>query len=439
MEFIKIKISELEENKGQIKDLPANPRQWSKADLQKLAESIVETPELLEARGLIVYPYSGKYVILGGNMRYFACKSLHRTEIPCVVLTEDTSVEKLKEIVIKDNGSFGQWDYDALANEWSDLNLNSWGIDVPEIKTTDVTPDTVEDDNFDEDKAKIECIAKRGDVFQLGNHTLMCGDSTDSEDVKILMAGKMADLVVTDPPYNVNVSNTQGMKIANDNMKASEFQSFIKKAMQAMSLFLKPGGAFYVWYAHSSEMEFRQALIDAGLMVKQTLIWNKSHFTLGRQDYKWKHEPCLYGWKEGAAHYFIDEFNHPTVIEGGADLDVNTMSKEQLKKTLKEIFDMQLQTSVIDVNKPNFDELHPTMKPIDLIARLVYNSSKVDEIVLDLFGGSGTTLIVCEQMCRSCKMMEYDEHYCNVIISRWEQYTGKKANLIKSRDASKRP
>lgn len=317
MEFIKIKISELEENKGQIKDLPANPRQWSKADLQKLAESIVETPELLEARGLIVYPYSGKYVILGGNMRYFACKSLHRTEIPCVVLPEDTSVEKLKEIVIKDNGSFGQWDYDALANEWSDLNLNSWGIDVPEIKTTDVTPDTVEDDNFDEDKAKIECIAKRGDVFQLGNHTLMCGDSTDSEDVKILMAGKMADLVVTDPPYNVNVSNTQGMKIANDNMKASEFQSFIKKAMQAMSLFLKPGGAFYVWYAHSSEMEFRQALIDAGLMVKQTLIWNKNHFTLGRQDYKWKHEPCLYGWKEGAAHYFIDEFNHPTVIEGG--------------------------------------------------------------------------------------------------------------------------
>lgn len=434
MEFIKIKISELEENKGQIKDLPANPRQWSKADLQKLAESIVETPELLEARGLIVYPYSGKYVILGGNMRYFACKSLHRTEIPCVVLPEDTSVEKLKEIVIKDNGSFGQWDYDALANEWSDLNLNSWGIDVPEIKTTDVTPDTVEDDNFDEDKAKIECIAKRGDVFQLGNHTLMCGDSTDSEDVKILMAGKMADLVVTDPPYNVNVSNTQGMKIANDNMKASEFQSFIKKAMQAMSLFLKPGGAFYVWYAHSSEMEFRQALIDAGLMVKQTLIWNKNHFTLGRQDYKWKHEPCLYGWKEGAAHYFIDEFNHPTVIERGADLDVNTMSKEQLKKTLKEIFDMQLQTSVIDVNKPNFDELHPTMKPIDLIARLVYNSSKVDEIVLDLFGGSGTTLIVCEQMGRSCKMMEYDEHYCNVIISRWEQYTGKKANLIKRID-----
>lgn len=131
------------------------------------------------------------------------------------------------------------------------------------------------------------------------------------------MDGNMADLVVTDPPYNVNVSNTQGMKIANDNMKASEFLSFIKKAMQAMSLFLKPGGAFYVWYAHSSEMEFRQALIDAGLMVKQTLIWNKNHFTLGRQDYKWKHEPCLYGWKEGAAHYFIDEFNHPTVIGGG--------------------------------------------------------------------------------------------------------------------------
>lgn len=434
MDFIKIKISELEENKGQITDLPANPRQWSKADLQKLAESIVETPELLEARGLIVYPYSGKYVILGGNMRYFACKSLHRAEIPCVVLPADTSVEKLKEIVIKDNGSFGQWDYDALANEWSDLNINSWGIDVPEIKTTDVTPDTVEDDNFDEDKAKIECIAKRGDVFQLGNHTLMCGDSTDSDDVKILMDGNMADLVVTDPPYNVNVSNTQGMKIANDNMKASEFLSFIKKAMQAMSLFLKPGGAFYVWYAHSSEMEFRQALIDAGLMVKQTLIWNKNHFTLGRQDYKWKHEPCLYGWKEGAAHYFIDEFNHPTVIGGGADLDVNTMSKEQLKKTLKEIFDMQLQTSIIDVNKPNFDELHPTMKPIDLIARLVHNSSKVDEIVLDLFGGSGTTLIVCEQMGRSCKMMEYDEHYCNVIISRWEQYTGKKANLIKRID-----
>lgn len=242
------------------------------------------------------------------------------------------------------------------------------------------------------------------------------------------MDGEQADLLFTDPPYNVNVSNSEGMTIANDNMESSEFRKFLNDAFNCASKSLKPGGAFYVWHADSETINFRETCQENGLMIKQCLIWVKNGFCFGRQDYKWKHEPCLYGWKEGAAHYFVEEFNHPTVIEDMLDFD--KMKKEEMKKLLQEIYSDKVATTVIHEDKPLKNDLHPTMKPLKMCGELIRHSSRKEELVLDLFGGSGSTLIVCEQIKRRCNMMEYDEKYATVIVDRWEQLTGRKAEKI---------
>lgn len=239
-----------------------------------------------------------------------------------------------------------------------------------------------------------------------------------------------ADLVVTDPPYNVAVKNSQGMTIENDNMSNEAFNGFLTSAFNAMTPHLKEGGAFYIWYASKEHINFEKALNESGLKVRQQLIWVKSQFILGRQDYQWKHEPCLYGWKDGAGHYFVDDRTQDSVFE---DLtNINKMNKDELKNYIKELRE-QLEkeaTTIIHEDKPTVNTDHPTMKPIKLIARLIKNSSVQGETVLDVFGGSGTTLITCEQLNRKCRMMEYDPKYCDVIIKRWEQLTGRKAELV---------
>lgn len=429
----RIAIDLIEMNTGQIAGLPSNPRQWTKAQLDKLKASIEETPELLEARGCIVDYHEGKYVCLGGNMRYAACKSLGMSEVPCYVVPEETSVLKKKEIVAKDNVSMGDWDFDALANEWSDMDLEGWGVPIPPEWEDNMkeAEEKAEEDNFDEEKEIIPARCAKCDLWQLGEHTLMCGDSTSEEDVRKLMGeGKIkADLMLTDPPYNVNVSNSQGMTIQNDNMAKEDFRKFLSGAMNNAANSLKPGGAFYIWYSHSEELNFREAVAKTGsLEVKQTLIWNKNGFTFGRQDYKWKHEPCLYGWKQGAGHWFRDEFNHPTVIEDNIDID--KLKKDELKEMLKNMLASPVPTDVIDADKPLRNDLHPTMKPLELCGQLIHNSSRPGQIVLDLFGGSGSTMMACEQLGRKNYTMEFDPHYCDVIIARWEKFTGKKAEKI---------
>lgn len=236
-----------------------------------------------------------------------------------------------------------------------------------------------------------------------------------------------ADMVMTDPPYNVNVSNSEGMTIENDNMSSEAFNDFLGKAFANMSHALKPGGAFYIWYGDSEDVAFRNGCKNNGLMIKQCLIWVKNSFNLGRQDYQWRHEPCLYGWKEGASHYFIYDRTQDTVKED-AEINFDELSKEEAVAMLKKAHARV--STVQKENKPVTNDLHPTMKPIGLIARLIANSSKKGEIVLDLFGGSGTTLIACEQLKRKCYMMEYDPQYVDVIIGRWENLTGKKAEKV---------
>ena len=288
----------------------------------------------------------------------------------------------------------------------------------------------LEEDGFDFDddgEPKKEAKSKRGQIYKLGNSILMCGDSTNADDVGKLMNGNVADMVVTDPPYNVAIQNSDGMTIENDDLNNEQFKQFLHGAFANLSASLKPGGAFYIWYASREHINFEQACIDNGLSVREQLIWVKNAMVLGRKDYQWRHEPCLYGWKEGDGHYFIYDRTQTTVFEKPADFD--KMSKDDTVKLLKKIYS-EVPSTIIHEDKPTHNNIHPTMKPVNLIARLIKNSSEKGDSVLDLFGGSGTTLIVCEELGRKCYMMEYDPIYVDAIIERYEEYTGKKAKLI---------
>ena len=276
-----------------------------------------------------------------------------------------------------------------------------------------------------------------------GGHYLICGDSTKEETIKKVLGGQQADLLVTDPPYNVALGKdmtpeeakirrrrTDGKIVPNDYFKdEADFLNFLINAFKAANAGMKPGAAFYIWHADSEEFNFRKACREIGWKIRQGLIWNKNTIILGRQDYQWKHEPCLYGWKDGAAHYFVDDRTQATVLEDKG-LDIDHMKKEEMKALLHELLEEKISTTVIEENKPARSEEHPTMKPLKLLARQIKNSSRPGENVLDIFGGSGSTLIACEQLGRHCFMVELDPRYCDVIIKRWEDFTGQQAEKI---------
>lgn len=394
--------------------------------------AIIPVAESIKEFGFKVPIIIDKYnVIIAGHTRKKAAEHLGIEEVPCII-ADDLTPEKIQAFRLADNktAEFAEWDMDKLNEELSqltafDIDMSSFGFDI------DFDISNVDEDDFDIETALEEIeepASKPGEIYQLGTHRLMCGDSTQKDDVMRLMNGQEADLLLTDPPYNVAVENSQGMTIANDNMKDSEFKAFLNAAMANASNHLKPGGAFYVWHGDSESINFRTACFDNNLMVKQCLIWVKNGFIMGRQDYQWKHEPCLYGWKEGAAHYFIDDRTQDTVIED--KININALKKEEMKELIKELLEDKVSTTIIREDKPTKNTDHPTMKPLKLLAKQIKNSSRKDEIVLDLFGGSGSTLMSCEQLNRTCYMMEYDPKYCDVIINRWEELTGKKVEKI---------
>ena len=431
---ILLPLTALAKNDGQIDGLPANPRFIKDDKFAKLKTSIQENPEMLALRELLVYPIPNakdRYIILGGNMRYSAMVELGYTEAPCKVIPADATIEQLRAYTLKDNSGYGEWDWDLLSGEWELDELDAAGIDLPFLEDGEDNEEvTATDDDFNEDEVEITTRCQAGDIWQLGDHRLMCGDSTSKEDVAKLMNGQQADLVVTDPPYNVNISNSQGMSIQNDNMGSAEFRKFLTGAFTAMESAMKAGAAFYVWFASCEHINFEKSLNDAGLTVREELIWNKSAFTLGRQDYQHKYEPCLYGWKDGAAHYFFNSRKESDVIPDGEELDLSKMKKDEMKDLLKRIFNLSPDTDVLNFNKPTKNTDHPTMKPVELFGYLVRNSSRKGQVILDLFGGSGTTIVVAEQMERSARLMELDPHYCDVILARWEKLTGKTATKI---------
>ena len=391
--------------------------------IQKLKASIEEfgflTPCLIDR----------DFNIIAGHGRVMAAKELGMTKVPCVFV-EGLTDEQRRAYILADNrlGELGEWDMEIVSEELDYLAENGIDIDVTgfaeDDRIFDISPidDNGIGDEIDQMTRK-EQISRTGELWALGDHRLMVGDSTNLDDVLSLMGGGMADLLETDPPYNVNVQNVRGDVIANDNMKQDEFMGFLQSAFSNAFQVMRTGAAFYVWHADSNGLVFRRALEDCNLHIRQNLIWVKNHFTLGRQDYQWRHEPCLYGWKEGEAHYFSEKRNISTVIESFNDLDGKT--REQLVEMIETL--RAEYTTIMYADCPLVDDLHPTMKPMELILRQVKNSSKEGDVVLDLFAGSGTTLMACEQLKRRAYVMEYDPKYADVIIARWEKTTDGKA------------
>lgn len=449
----KIKLSQININ-------ARNPRKISDKQLERLVHSLLVFPEMQSLRPIVI---DETYTALGGNMRYRAlttisekspaevnmmlangCKGYaQKTEAErqnlrdyweawladptaIIVRADQLTEEQKREFIIKDNVAFGEWEDDILSEDFDPDELLDWGLgdfdDEPEDNDAD------EDNYGEEDAANAPTRCNPGDVWLLGRHRLMCGDSTKEADVAKLMGGEQAHLLLTDPPYNVDYQGgtKDKMKIANDNMDDVAFVGFLTAAFNCAIQAMRPGAAFYVWHADSKGFEFRTALKEVGLTLRETLIWIKNALVLGRQDYQWRHEPCLYGWKEGAAHYFVDDRSQSTVIED-AGVDYRKLKKDELLKLVLQLTDVSIPNTVIYEDKPTKNDIHPTMKPVKLMARLTKNSTKQEQLVLDLFGGSGSTLIACEQINRRCFTMEYDPKYCDAILDRWEKLTGEKA------------
>lgn len=472
MDIQKIKLDKIQINKD-------NPRTITKEKFDKLVNSILVFPKMLDIRPIVV---DGNFIALGGNQRTEALKAISKMEITNIsdrlaevsdfqrmdkadqenliifwsrwlknkdvpiINAETLTEDEKKQFIIKDNNGFGEWNFAELTEKWDTNILQDWGVDFPEnwALPEEETQEAKEDDFTEEDAANVKTRVKAGEIWQLGEHRLMCGDSTKIEDVKKLIGDEVIDLVVTDPPYNVDyegkekfllnyrpnerVKKGTNTVIENDKMSETHFIDFLQQAFRNMNSILKNGGAFYIWHADTEGLSFRLACKNSGLKVRQCIIWVKNHFVLGRQDYQWIHEPCLYGWKEGT-HYFRQDRTQKTVFEDDIR-DYKKLKKTELIQIIEELLQPKQELTILRENKPSKNDEHPTMKPVKLIARCIINSTKIGEKVLDMFGGSGTTLIASEQLNRKCFMMELDSRYCDVILSRWEKLTGKEAAKI---------
>lgn len=345
--------------------------------------------------------------LVDGHLRLKAAQKLGLKEVPVALADELTEAQvKAFRILANKSANWAEWEPDLLKLELQELqeldfDLELTGFELPELEDIlgegagggtegQTDPDAVPE-------AQEEPVSRLGDVWLLGRHRLMCGDSTDAGSVALLMNGSNADLLLTDPPYNVSYEGAtkDRLTILNDSMDDEKFRSFLADAFKAADTVMKNGAAFYIWHADSEGYNFRGAVRDTGWMVRQCLIWVKNSMVLGRQDYQWKHEPC-HGWKDGAAHLWTSD---------------------------------RRQTTVLEFNKPNRNGEHPTMKPVELFEYQMLNSTNREAVVLDLFGGSGTTMIAAEKNGRSARLMELDPRYCDVIVRRWQDFTGQEATL----------
>ena len=383
-----------------------NSRSHSEHQVSQVAASIEEfgftNPILIDADNGII----------AGHGRLMAAQRLGIGKAPCIRLSHLTESQK-KAYIIADNklALNAGWDEELLRLELGDLDADGYDVSLTgfsEEELAALVVDELTEGLTDEDAVPDvpdEPTTVLGDVYKLGNHRLMCGDSTSIDAVEKLMDSHLADQFITDPPYNVEyVGKTKAaMTIQNDSMGDSEFRQFLRDAFSTANAVMKSGAVFYIWHADSEGYNFRGACHDVEWQVRQCLIWNKNSMVMGRQDYHWKHEPCLYGWKSGAGHLWSTD---------------------------------RKQVTVLDFNRPRKSDMHPTMKPVELITYQVTNNTKGSDIVLDLFGGSGTTLIACEKTNRNCRMMELDPKYCDVIVQRWEEFTGNKAELLSNDNPS---
>jgi len=372
-----------------IKPNPKNPRVIRDAKFEKLKKSIEEFPDMLNKRPLVCFTDTdGKLIVLGGNMRLKAAIDLGLKELP-VILADEWTEEQKAQFLIKDNVGFGDWDWDTLANEWDSEQLTDWGLDIPGFEAEVLE---AEEDDFDAPEGGIETDIVLGDLFEIGEHRLLCGDSTCSDTVAKLMDGEKADMVFTDPPYLMNFDgginadgsksfNASHGKIKNDKMSDADGEDFLDAINSNIQLFCV--GAFYITFYRLGMDKYFASMNRTGLECRSVIIWDKGNHTLSNSDYMSRYEPIFYGW--------VDKHNF---YGGNNGMDVWN----------------------IDRTKKN--ELHPTMKPIPLCEKAISDASKTKGKVLDLFLGSGSTMVAAHQLKRKCYGMELDPKYCQVIVDR---------------------
>nr|DAK41076.1 MAG TPA: adenine specific DNA methyltransferase [Caudoviricetes sp.] len=378
-----------------------NARTHSESQIAQIAASIKEfgflSPILIAEDN----------TILAGHGRLAAARKLGLKQVPCVKESHLTETQRRAYIIADNKLSLNAgWDEDILAIELSELqgadfDLDLLGFDESELASIFEDDKEVEDDDFDvEEELNKPCFSKAGDIWTLGRHRLICGDSTKEETYRILMEGKKANLVVTDPPYNVNYEGSAG-KIKNDNMNTDKFYNFLLDAFSNMEKVMADDASIYVFHADTEGLNFRKAFNDAGFYLSGCCIWKKPSLVLGRSPYQWQHEPCLYGWKKKGKHQW---------------------------------YSGRRETTIWEFEKPKKNAEHPTMKPIALLAYPITNSSMSNTIILDPFGGSGSTLIACEQTDRSCYTIELDEKFCDVIVKRYIEQVGTDKDVSVLRD-----
>lgn len=430
-----------------------NPRQDltpEDPEYQKLKRSI-DTFGLVEP--IVFNEQTGR--VVGGHQRLKVLQQEGWSEVDVSVVDLHDQDEKALNVAL--NRIEGSWDNFKLKEVLEDLDNGAYdveltGFDAEEIEELMLQyrdPDEIEEDDFDPDEAEVnpeDAETNPGDVWQLGRHRLMCGDATNRDEILKLLGDEQADMVFTDPPYNVDYEGktADALKIENDKMEADQFYAFLYDSFVAMFSVLGDGRPIYVCHADSEGRNFRNAFEDAGFLMKQTIIWVKNSIVMGRQDYQWKHEPILYGWKPGAAHKWYGGRKQQTVFEDPVDLGISKEKDHVLltfsngnSETVVKVPSYEIVhagndrgTSTWRIEKPRRNGEHPTMKPILLCARAIQNSTKEGDVILDPFGGSGSTLIAAEQSGRSCRVMELDPVYCDVIKKRWEEFTGQQAVKI---------
>jgi len=405
--MMKMKIEDIKLNE-------TNPRDITPDQFAKLKLSLTDFPEMLETRPLII---DEDNVVLGGNMRLRVLKDLGYKEVPVKQVTGWTEEQK-KEFVIKDNLSFGEWDWEILANNWDAADLQEWGLEVPiEFNEADDEPKALEDDF--EIPEEIETDIIEGDVIEfvsdgIVRHRMMCGDSTNSSHIAKLMESAKADLVFTDPPYGVDYKSKKLGGIKNDTLKDEELHDFIRDSFELAIEYSNPKTAFYCWYEDKFRDTIQRALENAGLQYKSNLIWNKG-MNLSGADYQKAHENCLYFQKEGERANWYGERDKKTIL-GLRRREILEMPKAKL---LQMILNMQDQSTVWDFDRDSvINYSHPTQKPVTLSGRAILNNTLDDQIVLDMFLGSGSTMVACHQINRNCFGMELDPKYCQVIVDR---------------------
>lgn len=411
-----------------------NSRTHSDAQVAQIASSIREfgwtNPVLIDGDGGII----------AGHGRLMAARQLGLAEVPCIVLDHLSETQK-RALIIADNklALNAGWDDAMLAMEigelaeagfdvglmgFSDAELSALSADKTEGLThPDEAPDVPD-----------APLSVMGDVWILGGHRLIVGDSTIQTDVDRAMGGVMADCLWTDPPYNVNYEGSAG-KIKNDHMKDSAFREFLGEAFASAFTVLKPGAPAYIAHADTEGLNFRGAFSECGFKISGCLIWRKNSLVLGRSDYQWQHEPVLYGWKPGAAHRWYGGRKNTTLLELGGDLVTDNgdgtltlrMGTESAVISGDALTLHRVEPTVFSVEKPKRSSAHPTMKPVELITRMLRNSTREGDVVLDLFGGSGSTLIACEMLGRFCRIVEFDPKFADVIVTRWQDFTGREA------------